>query len=29
MEYHKGMDADVIVQYMKGHIGKHISTENW
>ncbi len=29
METHKGLDKDKLLSYLKEHIGKHISTENW
>ena len=29
MECHENLDKVVLVEFMKAHIGKHISTENW
>jgi hypothetical protein len=29
LECHKGLDKTRFLEYMKSHIGKHISTENW
>ena len=29
MSIHKDLDKDKLLNYIKKHIGKHISTENW